>query len=173
MGARMTALRMTTRKTLRSAALAGILLSVSPHSFAQGNVLTIAPPDKLTAKAGGMAEARLKVELRSGYHCNSNTPSDDYLIPLKLTWTPGGTPGALEVGEVVYPAPQMEKYSFSEKPLSVYTGNFEIVTHFKVPAGAAFGDTVIPAKLRYQACTDRMCLPPKTVEVSLPVNVVK
>ena len=109
------------------------------------------------------------MELRSGYHCNSNTPSDDYLIPLKLTWTPG----TLEVGEVVYPKPQMEKYSFSEKPLSVYTGSFEIVTRFKVPAGAPFGDTVIPAKLRYQACTDRMCLPPKTVEVSLPVNVVK
>jgi thiol:disulfide interchange protein DsbD len=147
----------------------GIFFAASPHSFAQNNVLTIAAPDKLTAKAGTTAEARLKVELRSGYHCNSNTPSDDYLIPLKLTWTPG----TLEVGEVVYPTPQMEKYSFSEKPLSVYTGNFEIVTRFKVPASAAFGDTVIPAKLRYQACTDRMCLPPKTVEVSLPVNIVK
>ena len=145
------------------------MFAASPHSFAQGNVLTIAPPDKLIAKAGATAEARLKVELRTGYHCNSNTPSDEYLIPLKLTWTPG----ALEVGEVVYPKPQMEKYSFSEKPLSVYTGDFEIVTHFKVPAGAAFGDTVIPAKLRYQACTERMCLPPKTVDVSLPVNIVK
>src|SRR5271156_672500 len=134
---------MTTTKMLRSAALAGILLAASPHSFAQTSVLTIAAPEKLTAKAGATAEARLKVELRSGYHCNSNTPSDDYLIPLKLTWTPG----ALEVGKVVYPKPQMEKDSFSEKPLSVYTGNFEIVTRFKVPAGAAFGDTVIPAKL--------------------------
>jgi thiol:disulfide interchange protein DsbD len=145
------------------------LFSVSPRSFAQGNVLTVAPPDKLTAKAGGMAEAKLKVELRNGYHCNSNTPSDDYLIPLKLTWTPG----TLDVGEVAYPKPQMEKYSFSEKPLSVYTGNFEIVTHFKVPATAMPGDTVIAAKLRYQACTERMCLPPKTIDVSLPVNVVK
>src|SRR5262249_39553841 len=154
---------------LRSAALAGIFFLASPHSFAQGNVLTIAPPDKLTAKAGAMAEAKLKVELRSGYHCNSNTPSDDYLIPLKLTWAPG----SLEVGDVAYPKPQMEKYAFSEKPLSVYTGNFEIVTHFKVPAGAMPGDAVIGAKLRYQACTDRMCLPPKTVDVSLPLNIVK
>jgi len=154
---------------LRSTVLIGILFAASPHSFAQGNVLTIAPPDRLTAKAGSAAEAKLKVELRSGYHCNSNTPSDDYLIPLKLTWATG----ALEAGEVVYPKPQMEKYSFSEKPLSVYTGNFEIITHFKVAAGAAPGDAVVPAKLRYQACTERMCLPPKTVEVSLPVNIVK
>ena len=116
-----------------------------------------------------MAEAKLKVELRSGYHCNSNTPSDDYLIPLKLTWTQG----TLEVGQISYPKPQMEKYSFSDKPLSVYTGDFEIVTHFKVPPSAPPGDTVVAAKLRYQACTERMCLPPKTVDVSLPVNIIK
>jgi thiol:disulfide interchange protein DsbD len=160
---------MTRAKTLRSAALVGILFAASQHSFGQGNVLTIVPPDKLTAKAGSVNEARIKVELRSGYHCNSNTPSDEYLIPLKLTWAPG----AVEAGEVVYPKPQLEKYSFSEKPLSVYTGNFEILTRFKVAATAAAGEAVIGAKLRYQACTERMCLPPKTVDVSLPVNVVK
>lgn len=114
-------------------------------------------------------EAKVTAQLRPGYHCNSNTPSEDFLIPLKLTWSAG----PLNVAGVVYPKPQMEKYAFSEKPLSVYTGDFEIVTKFKVPASAPAGLTVISAKLRYQACTDRMCLPPKTVDVSLPVDVVK
>jgi thioredoxin:protein disulfide reductase len=138
-----------------------------PLCFGQGNVLTIAPPDKVTAKAGAPAEASLTVQLRPGYHCNSNTPSDEYLIPLKLTWSAG----ALESAEVSYPKPRMEKYSFSEKPLSVYTGDFKIVTKFK--AGAAPGISALSGKLRYQACTDRMCLPPKTVDVTLPVEIVK
>src|SRR5665213_2438521 len=55
--------------------------------------------------------------------------------------------------------PYMEKYSFSDQPLAVYTGNFDIVTKFKVPASAPAGPAVISAKVRYQACTDRMCLP--------------
>lgn len=114
-------------------------------------------------------EAKVTAQLRPGYHCNSNTPSDDYLIPLKLTWTPA----PLAVDDVVYPKPQMEKYAFSDKPLSVYTGDFDILTKFKVPASAPLGPSVISAKLRYQACTDRMCLPPKTVDVSLPVEIVK
>ena len=113
--------------------------------------------------------AKIVAQLKPGYHCNSDKPSDEYLIPLKLTWTPA----PLEVAEVVYPKPQMEKYTFSEKPLSVYTGDFEIVTRFNVPASARPGPAVLSGNLRYQACTDRMCLPPKTVDVSLPITVVK
>ena len=120
-------------------------------------------------KAGAVAEAKLTVQLRSGYHCNSNTPADDYLIPLKLTWSPG----ALEASQVIYPKPQLEKYSFSDKPVSVYTGEFVIVTKFKVASPASQGPAFLSGKLRYQACTDRLCLPPKTVDVSLAVEVVK
>jgi hypothetical protein len=32
---------------------------------------------------------------------------------------------------------------------------------------------VISAKLRYQACTDRMCLPPKTVDLNVPIDILK
>lgn len=123
----------------------------------------------MSAKAGSTVQVKLTAQLRPGYHCNSNTPSDDYLIPLRLNWTAA----PLAVSGVAYPKPQMEKYAFSEKPLSVYTGDFEITTKFNVPASAPAGPAVISAKLRYQACTDRMCLPPKTVDVSLPVEIVK
>ena len=141
----------------------------SPLSFAQTNVLSVAPPEKLIVKAGAVASAKLTVQLRPGYHCNSNKPSEDYLIPLKLTWTAA----PLEVADVTYPQPRLETYSFSKQPLSVYSGDFEIVTKFKVPASAAVGTMVLSAKLHYQACNDRMCLQPKTVDISLPVDIVK
>lgn len=145
------------------------LAGLASKGFAQSNVLSVVPPQKLAAKAGTTATLALAVQLRAGYHCNSDKPKDEYLIPLRLTWTPA----PLEVGEVIYPKPQMEKYSFSKDPLSVYTGDFEIVTKFKVPASAPAGSTVIAGKLRYQACNDRMCLTPKTVDVSLPVEITK
>jgi hypothetical protein len=133
------------------------------------NVLTVAPPEKVTAKIGSSTQAKLSLEIRTGYHCNSNKPLDDYLIPLKLTWAPG----ALESPEVTYPAPQMEKYSFSPTPLSVYSGNFDLVTKFKVPASAAPGQVIVTGKLRYQACNDHMCLTPKTIEVRIPIDIIK
>ena len=127
------------------------------------------PPQKIAAKAGATVTQTLTLKLQSGYHCNSDKPSDEYLIPLKLTWTPA----PMEVDSVVYPKPQLEKYSFSKDPLSVYTGDFEIVTKFKVPASAPAGSTIISGKLRYQACNDRMCLKPQTIDVMLPVDITK
>lgn len=135
---------------------------------AQGNILTVVAPAKLTARKNAVLTAKLPVQLRNGFHVNSNTPSDDYLIPLKITWTAA----PLEVQGVDYPKPKMEKYEFSEKPLSVFTGDFELITRFKVPASAAPGMQVITGKLRYQACSHKECFPPKTIEVRLPVDIV-
>jgi thioredoxin:protein disulfide reductase len=137
--------------------------------FAQPGVLNYVPPKKVVAKAGAAVDSALPVELRPGYHVNSNTPADDYLIPLRLTWNPG----PLEATGFTFPKAQMEKYKFSENPLSVFTGDFQIVTRFKAAANAAPGPATLTGKLRYQACNDSMCLPPKTLDVSLQVEIVK
>lgn len=117
-----------------------------------------------------MLSAKVSVSLRPGYHVNSNTPSDPYLIPLRLTWAPADP---LKLASQVFPQPSMEKYSFSEKPLSVFSGQFEIITRFEVPATAKPGMLSLSGKLRFQACNDQMCLQPKTLDVSLPVEIVK
>ncbi|MGA2742633.1 MAG: protein-disulfide reductase DsbD domain-containing protein, partial [Bryobacteraceae bacterium] len=140
-----------------------------PSLWAQGNQYLIAQaPGKLVAKRGASAEAKIAVSVEPGFHVNSNTPSDPYLIPLKLTWAPDG---ALEPGAVVFPKPQMEKYEFSDKPLSVFTGDFDLTAKFKVPAGASQGPGIMLGKLRYQACNNNSCFPPKTVEVRLSYQV--
>jgi hypothetical protein len=134
---------------------------------AQGNLLSVEPPAAVPAKRGSTVQAKVKVVLQPGYHANSNTPTEDYLIPLKLTWTPG----PLESPVVSYPKPQLEKYEFSDKPISVFTGNFELTTTFKVPSNAPVGPSIMAGKLRYQACNNKACFPPKTVELKLPVQV--
>jgi hypothetical protein len=137
--------------------------------FAQSNaILTVAPPEKVVAKRNTEVTAKIAVTLRPGYHVNSDAPHESYLIPLKLNWTAA----PLEVEAVTYPKAHDEKYQFSpDQPLSVFTGNFEIATKFKVPADAASGPAILAGKLRYQACNDTMCFPPKTVEVNLPVDL--
>jgi hypothetical protein len=130
-------------------------------------MLTVAPPAKVVARKNAPAESRVVITLASGYHVNSNTPSEDYLIPLRLTWNPG----PLQSTGVVYPKPEMEKYAFTEKPISVFTGRFDVVTKFKVAPNAPPGPGVMTGKLRYQACNRKECFPPRTVEVRLPYQV--
>jgi hypothetical protein len=103
-----------------------------------------------------------------GFHVNSNHPSEDYLIPLKLTWT---SLGALEGGAVTYPPPTMEKYEFADKPLSVFSGAFSLTVSFKVGANAPPGPGVATGKLRYQACNSNTCFPPKSADVNVAYQV--
>ena len=153
--------------TLSSFFGSAILGAVSASAlWAQTAVLTVQEPTKLVVKRTENPAQVLKVTMKPGYHTNSNKPSEDYLIPFKLTWETGGP---LEVAEVVYPAAKLEKYDFSEKPLSVLGGEFELVTKFKRAANPALGPGFLSGKLRYQACNDKMCFPPKTVEIKLPV----
>ncbi len=132
-----------------------------------GNVVSIGAVAKVTAKRAEVVEAKVPVVLQSGYHVNSNTPSEPYLIPLRLTWEKG----PFEVEQVTYPKPKLEKFDFSDKPISVFTGEFEIGTRFRVAAAAQPGPGIVGGKLRYQACNASSCLPPKTIEVRLPVQV--
>src|ERR1700683_888408 len=139
--------------------------------FAQAvNVLHFDPAPPLKAKTGTAVEAKVPLSLQEGYHVNSNKPSDEYLIPLQLTWSKG----ILEPAGVVYPKPRMEKYQFSpDKPLSVFSGSFELVAKFMVPAAAPAGPAAMAGKLHYQACNNTMCLTPKTMDVAIQLDIVK
>jgi len=115
---------------------------------------------------GGEAQVTLRVRLQPGYHVNSHKPSDEFLIPLKLTWE-----GPLTPVETRFPEPRQERYGFAEKPLSVFTGDFDIGVRFRAPAEAAAREAAMTGKLRYQACTDKLCLPPRTVTIRFTAEI--
>jgi hypothetical protein len=142
-------------------ALAGTLLAAGRQ------VLFVETAPRSVVKRGGVEAIPVRAELLPGYHVNSDKPSDEYLIPLSLKWTSD----PLETVAIDFPEPEMETYSFSEKPLSVFTGDFDIITRFKVPASVKPGALTITGKLRYQACSDKLCLPPKTIPVTLDLEV--
>jgi thiol:disulfide interchange protein DsbD len=131
------------------------------------NPLAIEPPAKLTISRGKSATFKLQARIAPGYHVNSNAPHEDYLIPLRLNLAAS----PLVVEAVKYPVPHDEKYSFSEKPLSVLTGDFFILVTLKAPDNLEPQMHVLTGKLRYQACSDKACLTPKTLEFRLTADV--
>jgi DsbC/DsbD-like thiol-disulfide interchange protein len=125
----------------------------------------IHPPDPISAKRGSAVVETLDVSVLPGFHVNSDKPKDEFLIPLKLTWTGG----PLEAQGVSYPKP--EEITVGGQSLVVFTGKFQLQTKFQVPANAATGSATMTGKLRYQACNNEMCFRPSSVEVHLPVAV--
>jgi thiol:disulfide interchange protein DsbD len=119
----------------------------------------------VAVKRGVEVNSALRVEVQPGFHVNSNAPKDEFLIPLKLTWTSG----PLQAQSISYPTP--EDIKVGNETLSVFTGEFNIDTRFKVPANIPHGAAAMTGKLRYQACNNRECFRPVTLDVRLPVLI--
>jgi Disulphide bond corrector protein DsbC len=131
---------------------------------AQQNKIIVTPPEPLVLKHGASADQSLKVTVVSGFHVNGDKPKDEFLIPLKLTWT-----GPLEAKNISYP--KTEEIKVGNQDLLVLTGSFLIHTSFNAPQSVAKGPATMTGKLRYQACNNEMCFRPSSVEVKLPVVV--
>lgn len=130
------------------------------------SVVNVVAPEKVVGKRNTTQPVEFTIQIRNGYHINSNTPADEYLIPLRWTFE-----GPLSVTDIAYPKPKMQTFPFSQKPMSVYEGDVKTTAKVTMPAKAAAGTQHVLGKLRYQACNDRMCLPPRTLEVKVPVEI--
>jgi len=116
-------------------------------------------------KRGGAVTATLKVTVLPGFHVNNDKPRDEFLIPLKLTWTGG----PLAAQSVTYP--KAEEIKVGTQTLTVFTGSFDLQAGFKASEQAPVGPAAMTGKLRYQACNNQMCFRPETVAIHLPVVV--
>ncbi|HWP64710.1 MAG TPA: cytochrome c biogenesis protein CcdA [Candidatus Limnocylindria bacterium] len=99
------------------------------------------------------------VTIAPGWHVNAHRPRDEFLIPTTLEVT---APAGVQVGAVTYPAPVERVLSFSEDPLLLYEGTITLRAPLTGEGGGRF-----EARLRYQACDDTRCLPPRTLALSL------
>ena len=146
--------------------LIGLLGAVALGAQFRGfQAVTAAPPAPVTAKAGESFEIPLTVRIRSGYHINSDQPLENYLIPTQLAWD---APGFTTVG-TRFPEAELVQYEFSDGPMSVFSGEIRIVTTIKAPK-TLDGPATLQGKLRYQACNDKSCLAPTSVDVEAVVR---
>jgi thiol:disulfide interchange protein DsbD len=147
-----------------------LLLTLTTAASAQmpgPHVVSVEPLPALKARRGAEVEVPLRLVIRGGYHINSNEPAEDYLIPTALTWVEGPfTPRG-----VTYPKAESVKYEFSSKPLLVYSGAITLRSRLLVAGSASPGATTLTGKFRYQACNDKACLPPRTLDVSVPITI--
>ena len=101
--------------------------------------------------------------LKQGYHVNSNV-SPTYPLKVSLAANP-----AAQLEKVEYPAPKSHK--LGGETLSVFDGEFPLKLTLKVGPTAPIGRTILTGKVNYQACDDRACLRPDSIELKLPLDI--
>jgi len=135
----------------------------------------VKPKAELTASvttaavhAGAPVQVALKVKLPASVHVQSDKPRDPALIPTVLTID---APAGVTVGKIRYPAPRDLVQDGQKQPLAVFGPEFTIDVDLTLAKGAAAGDLVVPAHLKYQACDEAVCYPPAKADAQWTLAV--
>lgn len=129
------------------------------------------PPEITSISRGHLGGVVLQFRIPIGFHINSNQPKQEYLKKTELKLD---APTDIAIAGVTYPAGADRSFSFDpNEKLNVYTGDFAVKVLVRPLK------TVMPAKyavhgmLKYQACDNAACYPPKQLPISFEIKVIK
>ena len=151
-----------------------LLMSIAarPQDLERGRAwVSMAPAALTNIDRGKPGIVDLQFRVARGFHINSNQPKQEYLKKTELKLD---APTDIVIGRITYPAGQDRSFPFAPNDkLSVYSGDFAVgVTvrplHNVLPAKYA-----IHGFLKYQACDNAACYPPKQLPVSFEVKILK
>ncbi len=124
-----------------------------------------------TIQRGSAHPVELQFRIGAGFHVNSNTPTEEFLIPTVLTVE---APTDVVVGRITYPPGKLMSFPFApDKKLSVYAGEFAVSVSVRPLNSVLPGNYAVRGMLRYQACDNAACYPPKQLQVEFNVKIVK
>jgi thiol:disulfide interchange protein DsbD len=160
----------SSRKTPRLGifvALAGLVL-LATFAFAQDSALphaaSIVQPLAYVSlqpvPRGRAFDIAVVAKITPGFHVNAHEPSEDYLIPTKVT---ADLPPGVRLVETTYPRGVMRGFQFSKTPLRVYESSFTVRMKLRAEDSAPLGARKINLTVNYQACNQDSCLPPTKV----------
>lgn len=118
--------------------------------------------------AGSRVQAVVVLSIDEGWHVNAHKPGLDYLIATSLELTPSD---GLRSSEVRYPKPKIKEFEFAGEALPVYEGDVALRFEVQADSGLPPGTRSIEGTLTVQACSDRVCLAPARLPISLQLEV--
>ena len=158
-------------KSFKIFSLALVVFFSSSSALAQGSgkVVKVSTGESVyKIKRGASVQIAVVIEVDNGYHINSNRPAEKYLIAtaLKIERVAG-----LTTTPIIYPKAKLQKFEFSEKPLSVFEGKAVLKLLVRALPSLAAGSHTLTGKLTVLACNNLQCLRPQTIDVSIPLQV--
>lgn len=137
----------------------------------QGPLVKMAPVPVVIVMQGKSITVPLSFRVSSGYHINSNKPKSEFLIPTVLKVEPATD---IVIGKTTYPKGQDMSFAFApDEPLNVYTGDFKVDVLVRPLHSAQTGKYVVRGTLKYQACDNAACFPPRQLPLSFDVKIAK
>lgn len=120
-------------------------------------------------QAGSSAQVALQLRINKDWHINSHTPTFDYLIG--TTFGLQSKEGII-LADVQYPKGNLVSLSFADQPIDVYEGTTTIFASLRISDKLNPGNDTIKGNVTFQVCNNQICLPPSTIDVNIPIQIV-
>ena len=137
----------------------------------KGQTVTVAPTPLVSVTQGRSATVPILFRVAAGYHINSNRPKSDFLIPtvLKLDATTD-----IAITGTTYPEGKDMSFAFApDEKLNVYTGDFRMDVRVRPLRDVQTGKYAVHGALKYQACDNAACYPPRQLPITFDLKVTK
>jgi len=120
---------------------------------------------------GAEFEVEITLKIKPGYHIYANPAGTEDVIPTVITLAPG--PKA-DLAGVRYPAGESKVLAAGGTArVAVYEREARLTARVRLAGDAPSGDVIVNIRVRHQACDDRACLAPATLELPVRVEVGK
>jgi len=161
--------------SLGLAALSGVALHGEAMAQTPGGAdivsWTVSAQSADNVKAGSKVDLTLRGVVENGWHVYGLEQPKTGPIPLRVTVDPGEVAAA--DGMVAASAPEKVFDPSFKLDTQYYERPFTVTVPVRVAANASPGPHQIPVSVRFQTCNGKICHPPKTARLSVPINVRK
>jgi len=154
-------------KRMSTLAFLAILAGLVYAQFRGPEVVAVKPfldVDKI--RQGSEFRVALVAEIKAGYHIQAPKPPEGFIATEFVVEAPKG----FSVERIWYPPAEIKEVLGQKLPL--YSGTQIFAALIRTDKSVKLGKSTLVLKLRYQACDDKTCYPPRTITVTVPVEVV-
>ena len=149
------------------AALAAFSLFAAPPEPVAWKV----QPPVTRLKPGSRFQVKLTAQIQNGWHIYGLRPVADGPIATRI-WVADGQ-AVLSAGAVEGTDPQNMRDPAFGMEVQLYEGEVTFTIPLRLAATATAGDQKFMVNASYQSCDNKICLPPKTVKLEVPVTVAQ
>ncbi len=155
--------------------LTGFVAILLPASFVRPQGVdanfrvTSEPIEAVHVTMGKSTPVTFTFHVKPGFHVNSHQPSQPQLIATDLRFSP---PEDLVIARKQYPEGVLTTFAFDpNNKLSVYFADFVVKAVVLAAPKATAGNYTVHGELKYQACDNNSCYPPKILPIQFDVKL--
>jgi uncharacterized protein len=137
--------------------ICSLLFLSSGYIYSQDKIADISVSTAPDSSNRNYFTVYININIKKGWHLNSNKPLDNYLTPTKVDLK--DTTG-IRIVKIEYPPEMITKLQFSDSDLSLYEGDITIKVILESSSSFLKGKKKTEIELDYQSCNNQTCLFP-------------